>query len=226
LKTQKQAYDEARPMAEPLRAKAIAAAQLVEKQKPPAAGATCKSTKKLTFNPKSDAHDTDFIMFEEAKRGAAKRDDKQPEEDLDLHFATNPFPVLLRGTSTNSMYESYMLGDPANGDFLDRIKRGGSVKNLIVVRSNGTTVDYFLVDIAPAAPVVLCSGTFRASADPSLGTRTESYDLVTKNKRTGKEVGRTSHTDTHDDRKNALYVDAHGQFAARMKSELGIPALE
>lgn len=224
IKTQKQVYDEAKPAADALRAKTVAAAQLVQKQQPPAAGAKCKTTKKLTFDPQSDAHDTDFIMFEEAKRGGAKREDKDPDEDLDLHFATNPFPVLLRGTSPKTPYASYMTSDTASAEMKDRVHRGENVKNLILVHARGSTVDYFLVDLA--APTILCSGTFDAGADPSLGTRSSDYDVVTKNKRTGKEVKRESHHDVHDDRKSALYDDAKKKLTAHVKAELGINGLE
>jgi hypothetical protein len=220
-KTEDQIYAEARPNADKLRAKAIAATKLVEKQAIPASGSSCKpaTKKKLTFDPKSDAHDTDFMMFEEAKRGAGKREDG-PDEDLDLIFATEPFPRLLRGTHVPSFYDTYGASRSADSAFVDVIKRGGNVKNLILVRSRGSSLDYFLVDLA--GPTILCSGNFEASADTSLGTRTDNYDTVTTNKRTGKEVGRVSHTDTHDDYKSALYSDATKKLTERMKTDFGI----
>jgi hypothetical protein len=220
-KSQTQVYTEARPAADALRAKTVAATKLIEKQAPPAAGATCKTTKKLTYDPKSDAHDTDFIMFEEAKRGGGKHEDG-PEDTVDLLFAT-PFSRLLAGTHVPPAYESYMTSGTADGAFKDTMRRAQGVKNLVIVRSQSSmAVQYFLVDLA--TPTILCSGSFEPTADSSLGTRTDNYDTVTTNKRTGKEVGRVSHTDTHDDYKSALYVDAKKQFTARMKAELKINA--
>jgi hypothetical protein len=218
-KTEEQVYSEVRPAADALRAKTLAATKLVEKQPIPPSGASCKSKKKLTFDPKSDAHDTDFLMFEDAKRGCGKREDGQPEDDLDLHFATEPFPRLLRGTHVPPFYDNYTSRN-ADYAFTDLMRRGGNVKNLILVRSRGTSVDYFLVDLA--APTILCVGNFDAEADSSLGTRTDNYDMVTKNKRTGKEVGRTHHGDTHDDRKSALFEDASKKLSERVKADFGI----
>jgi hypothetical protein len=219
-KSQTQVYAEARPAADVLRAKTVAAAKIVDKLASPPSGATCKTTKKLTYDPSSDAHDTDYIMLEEAKRGGGKHEDGQPEDSPDLIFATSPFPQLLRGTHVPPFYETYMTSDPARGDFKDKIRRAKGVKNLVIVRSRSTAVEYFLVDLA--APTVLCSGSFDVTADASLGSRTDNYDVVTTNKRTGKEVGRVSHTDTHDDYKSALYMDATKKLAARMKTDLKI----
>jgi hypothetical protein len=217
-KTEQQVYDEAKPAAAALRAKTVAAAQLVQKQPPPAAGAKCKTTKKLTFDPKSDAHDTDFIMFEEAKRGGARRENKDPDEDIDIGFYHNPFPTLLRGTSDKSPF--YSMSSTASQELVDAVRRAKNVKNLILVHARSTTVDYFLVDLAAAT--ILCSGTFDANADPKLGARSDDYDIVTKNKKTGKEVKREAHHDVHDDRAAALWADANKKLAAHMKAELGI----
>jgi len=216
--TKKQAYAEAKPAADALRAKVVQAASLVEAEAPPASDSVCKSTKKLTFAPESDAHDTDYIMLKEAKRGAAKPDDSD-EEDVDLVFNT-PMTQLLRGT--NGFYADYMLTDPARQDLLDTLRRGKNVKNVVIVRSRGTDLDYFLVDLGASS--IVCKGTFEANADPNLGTRTENYDLVTKDKRTGKELARERKSDTHDDRKSALFNDAMGKLRARMKAELQLDA--
>jgi hypothetical protein len=222
-KTQTQVYAEARPAADVLRAKTLAATKLIEKQAAAPAVSTCKPTKKLTFDPKSDAHDTDFIMFEEAKRGGGKHEDGQPEDDLDLIFATAPFPRLLRGTHVPSFYDDYR-SDRADGAFKDLIKRGLNVKNVVIVHARGSSMDYFLVDLA--GPTIVCSGSFVADADTSLGTTTDNYDSVTTNKRTGKEVKRVAHRDTHDNYKSALYLDAKKKLETRMKAELGINAIE
>jgi hypothetical protein len=224
IKTEKQIYDEARPVGDALRAKVVRAAGLVEKRPPVPAGSTCKAPKKLTFDPKSDAHDTDYLMFEEAKRGCEKQESGQPDEDLDLHFATNPLARLLRGTAKNSIY-----GTPsgtASAGTEDTVKRGKNVKNLVLVHARGTTLDYFLVDLAPATPAIVCAGTLDATADSSLGTHTDNYDSVTTNKKTGKEVKRVTHNDTHDDRKNALFLDGQKKLAAHVKTELGLNGLE
>ena len=191
IKTEKQVYDEARPVGDALRAKLVLATRLVEKRPPVPAGSTCKAPKKLTFDPKSDAHDTDYLMFEEAKRGCNKRETGQPDEDLNLYFATNPLPCLLRGTAKNSLYGT--TSATASTSTEDAVKRGKNVKNLVLVHARGTTLDYFLVDLAPATPAIVCAGTLDATADASLGTHTDNYDLVTTSKKTGKEVNRVTH---------------------------------
>src|SRR5438270_77266 len=83
----------------------VAAADLVEKSPAPPDKSTCAMQKTLTFDPSSDAHDTDFMMLQEAKRGAAAETDAIKNESLDLHFATNPLPRVLRGTA--GFYEDY-----------------------------------------------------------------------------------------------------------------------
>jgi hypothetical protein len=215
-KSGEQLYNEAEPAANALRAKTIAAAQLAQKQ-PPAAGAKCKTTKKLTYDPTSDAHDTDFMMFELAKRGGTLAQNADTEDDIDFPFSNNPFDALIGCTSDRPP----ILGSPCRSKVAaDSIRRAKNVKNLILVRSHAATVDYFLVDLP--AGTIACSGTFDAYADPSLGTRASDYDIVTKNKKTGKEVKRETHHDVHDDRKAALYNDARKKFAAHMKAELGL----
>jgi hypothetical protein len=57
-------------------------------------------------------------------------------------------------------------------------------------------------------------------------SRAENYDLVTRNKRTGKELKRESHTDTHDDYKSALFDDASKKLAERVKAELGVAGID
>lgn len=226
-KTQKQAYEEARPAADALRAKIVAAAAQVEKRPPVPTTSTCKAPKKLTFDPNSDAHDTDYMMLAEAKRGGAKADDKQPDEDLDLHFGTNPLPRVLRGTSTNSIYADYTLTSTADEGFKNMVKRGLAVKNVVLVRERLGTLDYFLVDLTPATPTIVCAGTFTPSSDPKLGdAHTEEWITITKNRRTGKEIKRESKTVTSDPRRDALYKDAIAQLALRMDKELGLTNIE
>jgi hypothetical protein len=227
IKTEKQVYDEAKPVADVLRAKVVAAAGIIDKKPPTPASSACKAPKKLTFDPKSDAHDTDFIMLEEAKRGGGKPDDKNKDENLDLHFATNPFPRLLRGTSPNSIYPSYTLTDTAKTDMIDTIRRGKNVKNVIIVRERSGVFDYFLVDLAPASPAIGCAGTFTPTADPTLGAaHTQEYVTITTNLRTGKEIKREKSTVTTDPTRAALYADARTQLGIHMQKELGIAAIE
>lgn len=78
----------------------------------------------------------------------------------------------------------------------------------------------------PSKPVILCVGSLEAEADSRLGTRTEDYDTVTRSRRTGKELERVSHHETHDDRRSSLYEDAAKKLAARVKAELGLGAIE
>lgn len=226
-KTQKQVYDEARPAADVLRAKVVAAATLVDKKPPTPSTSTCKATKKLTFDPKSDAHDTDYMMLEEAKRGGGKPDDKHPDESLSLIFPTNPLPFSLRVTSPNSPVASYMLTGKASQDSIDTLRRGLNVKNVVLVRNRLGVFDYFLVDLASAAPTVVCTGTFTPTSDPALaGAHTQEYVTITKNKRTGKEVKRETSSVTTDPSRAALYDDAKAQFATRMQKELGLSGIE
>jgi hypothetical protein len=226
-KSQKQVYDESRPAAEVLRKKVVAAAALIDKKPPTPTTSTCKAPRKLTFDPKSDAHDTDYMMLEEAKRGAGKEDDTHKDEDLKLYFPTNPFARMLRGTSPNSIYASYTMTDTANADFQDMIRRGLNVKSVVILRNRLGTFDYFLVDLAPAAPAIVCSGTFSPTADPALGAaHTQEFVTITTNKRTGKEVKRESKSVTSDPQRAALYKDLETQFGTRMQKELGLNGFE
>ncbi len=226
LKTQKQVYAEAKPAADALRPKLVAAAALVEKKPPTPQTSKCKATKPLTFDPASDAHNTDYMMLEEAKRGGAPADDQHKNESLDLYFGTNPFPRVMRGT--NGFYPDYMMGDPAKDDFKDTVRRGLNVKNVVIVRELRTgAMDYFLVDLAPAAPTVVCAGTFTPTADPALGSaHTEEFQVITTNRRTGKVVKTDNKSVTSDPYHTALFLDAEAQLAIHMKSELGIAGIE
>ena len=224
-KTEQQVYDEAKPVANALRAKVVAAAALIDKRPATPSTSTCKAPKKLTFDPKSDAHDTDYMMLQEAKRGGGKADDKTPDEGLNLYFPTNPFPRLLRGTSPTSIYTS--TNGRASLDLPDLMKRGQNVKNLVIVRDRQGSLDYFLVDLAPAAPTIVCTGTLTPTSDPSLsGAHTQEYVTITKNKRTGKEVKRENSSVTSDPARAALFKDAETQFAVHMQKELGLNGIE
>ena len=64
-----------------LRNKLVATAKRVDAEPAPAETAVCASAKKLTFDPSSDAHDTDYMMLDEAKRGGAKAIQPVPEGD-------------------------------------------------------------------------------------------------------------------------------------------------
>ena len=218
-KSQSKVYAEAKPAADALRAKVVAAAGLVDKAPAPPEKSTCAMQKPLTFDPSSDAHDTDFMMLQEAKRGGAPETDDIKDEALDLHFATNPMARTLRGTA--GFYPDYMLRDPADDDFKATVKRGLGVKNVVLVRERGVNLDYFLVDLA--SPSVVCSGTFVPTADPTLqGAHTEKWLVITKNRRTGKEVSRRVEDKTTDPAKSALYEDAIAQLGTHMNAELGI----
>ena len=227
-KTQKQVYDESRPAADVLRVKVVSAAALIDKKPPTPSTSTCKASKKLTFDPASDAHDTDYMMLQEAKRGGGKADDKNKDEDLNLYFPTNPFARVLRGTSPNTIYASYITSDTATSDFLDTTRRGLKVKNVVFVRELATgDLDYFLVDLAPAAPAIVCAGMISPTADPSLAAaHTQQYVTITTNKRTGKEVKRTNTSVSSDPRRAALFQDANTQLALHMQKELGLSAIE
>lgn len=213
--TKQQVYDAAKPAADVLRAKLVSAGALVEAEPPVPAESKCSAPRPLTFNEEKDTHDTDYIMLLEAKRGAGKPAETDKTEDVDLIFNT-PMTQLLRGT--NGFFASYMLSERADSSMETRLKRGQNVKYVVMVRSRGTTLDYFLIDVA--APSIVCRGTFEAEADSSLGTRTDNYDLVKKDKRSGKEISRESKSETHDDRKSALYADGTAKLRAHMKAEL------
>ncbi|MFT3838719.1 MAG: hypothetical protein QM723_17195 [Myxococcaceae bacterium] len=224
-KTQKQVYADAKPAADVLRAKLVTAAKLVDAEPAPAASAACASPKKLTFDPSSDAHDTDFMMLQEAKRGGAAATDDAKDESLNLYFATNPFARVMRGTA--GFYADYMLRDTAQDDFTDGVKRGLKVQNVVLVRERAQNLDYFLVDLAPAKPSIVCRGTFTPSGDPSLeGQHTEQWLVITKNRRTGKEISRRIENKETDPAKNALYKDATAQLGLRMHKELGLDGIE
>lgn len=222
FKNQREVYDDAKPAAAPLRAKVVAAAALVDKRPPVPSSSTCKAPKKLTFDPTSDAHDTDYMMLSEAARGFTKPDDKHPDEDLDLHFG-GPFPIVMRGTSTPRYFDDYMLRDPATEAVKDRIKRGLNVKNVVIVRERLGSLEYFLVDLAPATPAIVCAGTITPTADPTLaGAHTQELTIVTKNKRTGKEISRQTTTTSSDPHHAALWADARAQLSIHMQKELGL----
>lgn len=226
-KTQKQVFEELRPAADALRAKVVAAAKVVEKRPPVSADSTCLAPEPLTFDPSSDAHDTDYLMLNEALRGGAKADDQLRDEDLNLYFPTNPLPRVLRGTSTNSLYADYMLTGTADEAFKAMTKRGLHVKHLVLVREYGAALEYFLVDLTAAQPTVICEGTFTPSADPSAeAAHIEAWTTIWKNKRTGKEVRRKTEEKWADPQRATRYTDAVTQFALRMHQELGLSGIE
>ena len=226
LKKQRDVYAEAKPAADELRTKLVAAAKLVDKHEEPTDDEACSESKKLTFNPKSDAHDTEYIMLQEAKRGGGKEDDENPKEKLDLIFS-GPFVNLMRGTSPNTPYSGSVLGELAREDMKTSVKRGLQVKNLIIVRERSIYMDYFLVDLAKAKPKIVCAGSFQPSADPNAeGPTTKEYVKITKNKKTGKVISTENQTASSDAKGASLWADARKQLAARMEDELGLAADE
>ncbi|MGZ3454413.1 MAG: hypothetical protein ACXVEF_32705 [Polyangiales bacterium] len=221
-KPKSQVVQEAKAKADPLRDKLVAAAELVAKQDATPSDSECDAPKKLTFDPKSDEHDTDFMMLQEAKRGGGKADDKNPDESLDLHFA-GPFPVTMRVTSPESPVASYMLTDNADESYRAMIRRGLQVKNVVIVRYELAGMEYFLVDLAKSKPKIVCKGMFSPSEDPNAeGEQSEEWEKTTKNKKTGKVVAKETKTVKTNAKAASLYEDAQKQFRTRMKKELGI----
>lgn len=224
LKKNRDVYAEAKPAADELRTKLVAAAKLVDKHEEPAEDEECTESKKLTFDPKSDAHDTDYIMLQEAKRGGGKPDDETPDEKLDLKFS-GPFVWLMRGTSPNTPFGDGALNTIASESTKNEVKRGLQVKNLVIVRERSIYMDYFLVDLAKAKPKIVCAGSFQPNADPDAeGPTTKEYVKTTKNKKTGKVIKTEKVTVNSDAKGASLWSDARKQLAARMKEELGLAA--
>jgi hypothetical protein len=166
-------------------------------------------------------------MLKEALRGGAKADDQIRDEDLNLYFPTNPLPWVLRGTSTNSIYADYITNRTADDAFKDTMKRGLNVKNLVLVREYGSSLEYFLVDLTTAKPKIICEGSFTPEADPNAqAAHIEEWTTIWKNKRTGKEVRRKTEEKWADPQRATRYTDAVTQFALRMNTELGLAAIE
>jgi hypothetical protein len=224
FKKQRDVYAEAKPAADELRTKLVAAAKLIDKHEEPTEDEECSESKKLTFDPKSDAHDTDYIMLQEAKRGGGKPDDENPDEKLDLKFS-GPFVNVMAGTSPNSPYTDYAVSGIANEDMKKNVKRGLQVKNVVIVRERSSSMDYFLVDLAKDKPKIVCAGSFQPNADPNAaGPTTKEYVKITKNKKTGKVISKEKLTSTSDAKGASLWADARKQLAERMESELGLSA--
>jgi hypothetical protein len=226
FKKQRDVYAEAKPAADELRTKLVAAAKLVDKHEEPTEDEECSEGEKLTYDPKSDAHDTEYIMLSEAKRGGGKEDDENPKEKLDLIFS-GPFVWLMRGTSPNTPFGEGALNSIANDEMKKQVKRGLQVKNLIIVRERSIYLDYFLVDLAKSKPKIVCGGSFTPSADPNAeGPTTKEYIKTTKNKKTGKVISTEKVTVSSDAKGASLWSNARKQLAARMRDELGLAADE
>jgi hypothetical protein len=222
IKRHRDVYAEAKPAADALRRKLVAAAKLVDEHDPPTEDDACDSPKKLTYDPMSDAHDTDYMMLQEAKRGGAKADDETPDEKLRFSFI-GPLVDVMWGTSDKSPYSDYALSGFANQASKDRVRRGLQVKNVVLVRERSIYVDYFLVDLEKNKPKILCAGSFFPTADPDAAeASTKEYLKITKNKKTGKVIKTEKQTVTSDPKGASLYVNARNTLALRMENELGL----
>lgn len=221
FKSNRDVYNEAKPKADELREKLVAAAKLVAKHEEPTEDDACSEDKSLVYDPKSDAHNTDYIMLNEARRGGAEANDEIPKDDPDLIFL-GPFVDLMRGTGPD-YYSDFVMGKMASSETKKSVKRGLNVKHVVIVRARIGEMDYFLVDLGKKKPEIVCGGTFDALPDPdAAGPSTKEYVKTTKNKKTGKVISTEKITVNSDPKGASLFVNARNKLAERMRDDLGL----
>jgi hypothetical protein len=221
--TKGQIVKQSLPAIDALGAKLTQAADLIEKHAILPAGSACKAPRKLTFDPTSDGHDTDYLTFAAAKEGG------RGGTAFDMAFET-PFADTLDRLSSKSQTRGLAALDdaPADAAFQDKIRRALGVKDVVIVReldpskllvSGGAALEYYLVDVA--GPTIVCGGSFAAHADPSLSSEAKNGTWVTTQRATGKVVkveNKVGDSEYHA----ALVEDEKKVLAARMKSDLGL----
>jgi len=215
LLTQNQAWNDRLLGQLPQLAAAVAAMPLT-------ADSTCAPPGKLTYSPKSDAGDTDYLMYEGMLHiGKVATEEKS---ELDFHFHEGLISSYLAWVDPANQY---FIGRPGHASeratplLRDIFRRVKSLKYLVIIkpqpvdRARGDVViDTYLVDLQATKP--LCGFSVTAHADPNL--KVENYDVVSRNKKTGKE--KVVRSGSRDNFHSALWNDAVQKVFAATKRQL------
>lgn len=185
----------------------------------------CKPPGKLTYAPKTDAGDTDYVMYEELKRIGKGENADAEKGQIDLS-SDGLLPYFLVWTDSASKYylgRPGQSGERATPLVRDTFRRVKNLKHLVVIKprpiereAGEVSLDTILVDLKALKP--LCGFTVTARADPKLGI--EHYKVIERNRRTGaeRELRRGSRDNFH----SALWQDARKQTFAEINKQLSL----
>lgn len=186
----------------------------------------CHAPSKLTYSPKSDAGDTDYLMYEGLLRVGKSSEEEKSE--LDFHFHEGLISSYLAWADPAN---KYFIGRPGHASesatplVRDIFRRVKSLKYLVVIkpqpvdRERGdVAIDTYLVDLKSLQPV--CGFSVTAHADPKLGI--EHYNVMRRDKKTGKET--VVRSDKTDNFHGALWKDARQKVFAATQRQLQLDA--
>lgn len=188
---------------------------------------TCRPPAKLTYSPKSDAGDTDYVMYSALTQ--VGRGGEEDKSELNFHFHEGLISSYLRWADPAN--QTFFIGRPGNVGqratplVRDTFRRIKNLKYLVVIKpqpvnreAGDAVVDTFLVELKTMQPV--CGFRVTAHADPNLGI--EKYNVVRRNRKTGKEtVVRSDQTDRFQ---SALWSIARHEVFAATKKQLQLDA--